>query len=136
MMNMFFSFCLGGLVSTIIILNQDKLDNIQKLYFTVYDNLLQKEDKSLSLRVPTAVVAFFDFSLILVKLAMIRIEQHLRQNCIQSGKYYILTHIIEGKIYKIIIKPKKGPLEDYNMFHLGYDCIQSPHSENLKELVK
>lgn len=136
MMNMIFSFCLGGLVSAVIVINQDKLEQLQKLYFTIYDNLLQKEDRSLSLKVPTAVVAFFDFSLILLKLFIIRVEQHLRQNCIQTGKYYIITHIIEGKMYRLIIKPKKGPIEDYNAFHLGFDSIQSPHNEQMKELIK
>lgn len=135
-MNMIFSFCLGGLVSAVIVLNQDKLEQLQKLYFTVYDNLLQKEERSLSLRVPTSIVAFYDFSLILLKLLIIKIEQYLRQNCIQTGKYYVITHIIEGKMYRFIIKPKKGPMDDYNAFHLGYDSIQSPHSEHLKELVQ
>jgi hypothetical protein len=43
------------------------------------------------------------------ELAWVWVEQKLNRTCVRKGGVYHLTFYIEGKLYKLCIRPKRGP---------------------------
>ncbi len=82
----------------------------------------------------------------LANLAWVWVEQKLNRTCIQHGKLYHLSFCIEGKMYRLCIRPKRGP-EDFSATHnfvasppdlysleshlRGYQSIVQPTLKNL-----
>jgi hypothetical protein len=59
--------------------------------------------------VPHYVISFLETAKLYTQEFRIRLEQFFSLSCFKYGKYYHITHVIEGKLYKFIIKPVRGP---------------------------
>ena len=131
------SFSLGGLVSYLIYTNIDKIECLDssiretyKNFYNFYDVLYKQElnvEEQQTSHIPIQFRVLTKMGIFAGKLGLVKIEQYLRQNCVKSNNVYILTHNIEGKTYKFIVKPKRGPtVEDMDSYILGYSSIMDP----------
>jgi hypothetical protein len=132
------SFFTGGAVSFCICQNMDKLEildeklrELTRNFLNMYNHLYEKEQNSTSslykhFQVVKKLVTFTG------QLCLIKGEQYFRNNCSKNGPVYVLTHCIEGKLYKVVIKPKRGPIdEDYNPYVSGYEAVVDPKEYDL-----
>lgn len=75
---------------------------------------------------PNTFVACIETVKFISNFAFVSMEQYFQQNCIPLKGHYdymVVQFTIKGKLYKIIIRPERGPV-DLNMFQLD-DEIQA-----------
>lgn len=55
-------------------------------------------------------------------IVLLRIEQYFRRTYMKYKNYYIIQVTIDGKLYKFIIKPERGP-SDLDPLERGYQSL-------------
>lgn len=58
-------------------------------------------------------------------MILLKLEQYFRRTCTKGKEYYTIHVLIEGKSYKFLVKPERGPsIEDE--YTRGYKSIIKP----------
>ena len=83
-------------------------------------------------------IIFYTFKMIL-KTAWVNFLQYMNDNVTQKGKHYQVSYVIRGKLYKILVLPKRGPpdilsIVDENYFDVTDDI--SPFFLSQETIVK
>jgi hypothetical protein len=75
----------------------------------------------------------------IAKLAWINFLQYINRTVVQEGKHYIISYVIRGKLYKIMILPERGPQNILSIIDENYNDITdelAPYFRTNDNMVK
>lgn len=72
--------------------------------------------------VPTSLIHSLETGKFVATVLWIRIEQALTQTCVKYDRYYKIQFVIDHKLYRLIIKPERGPGSELSFLSDDKDC--------------
>lgn len=87
----------------------NKNEDIQKVH-DVFKNVYCKNTILPSIYIPKNILSWLETFKFVSEEILLRIDQFLRKTCIKTQNgLYLIQFYIDGKLYKLLIKPMRGP---------------------------
>lgn len=106
------------LVSAVVLYkNSSSIDVIKKVH-QAFADIGCKNTVLPDLNLPKWLIPWLETFKFFYEEGMVRIDQKLRKSCVQAHTpgYYIVTYVIDGKTYKLLVKPVRGPPYPWSIF--------------------